>query len=461
MISTKNPATGEHLKDYPGESLERLFQRIEKAHDAHRIWSKTHFSERRELLLQMAQVLEDKAGELAPQVTREMGKPRKEAEAEIRKCAQVCRYYAEHGETILKPETVAESPELQRIVYQPLGVILAIMPWNYPYWQVFRFLAPALMAGNGAVLKHAENVTGCALEIAELVEAVGFPKSLFQPLVCEVEALEKVIENPLIQGVTLTGSERAGRAVAAQAGGALKKCVLELGGSDAAVILDDADLDRAAEICTESRLRNGGQSCIATKRFILSESRVEEFVAALKPHFEKRVPGDPTDSKTTLGPLARADLRENLHRQVTQSVEAGARLEMGGEIPKGEGFFYPATLLSGVTPGMPAFDEETFGPLGVVIAATDEEDAIRLANQTDYGLGSTVITQDLERGQWIAEEQLQAGSCFVNSGVQSNPKLPFGGIKNSGIGRELSRYGIREFVNVKSISVHSPGKNKT
>lgn len=453
MLSTKNPATENVIKEYPAESLETLFDRIEQSHIAHRTWAKTRISERAQLLVKLADILEKDASKLAPQMTEEMGKPLAEAQAEIEKCALVCRYYAEKAETFLAPETVSGDSGEAEILYQPLGVVLAIMPWNYPYWQVFRFLAPALMAGNGAVLKHAESVTGCALSIVDLVNRAGFPDTLFQALLTEVDNMEKVIEHPLVHGVTLTGSERAGRTVAAQAGAALKKTVLELGGSDAAVILDDADLERAAEICAESRLRNGGQSCIATKRFILSESRMEEFVAALKPHFESRVMGDPKDSDTTLGPMAREDLRETLHRQVTESVEAGARLELGGEIPDGPGFYYPATLLSGVKPGMPAFDEETFGPVGVVIGAADEEDAVRLANQSNYGLGSTVITPDLERGRKIAVEQLQAGSCFVNSGVQSDPKLPFGGIKNSGYGRELSRFGIHEFLNIKTIHV--------
>jgi succinate-semialdehyde dehydrogenase / glutarate-semialdehyde dehydrogenase len=331
--------------------------------------------------------------------------------------------------------------------------VLAIMPWNFPFWQTFRFAAPNLLAGNAGVLKHAENVTGCALATEDLLLRAGFPKGLFQVLRIETSQVEGVLDHSKVAAATLTGSTRAGRAVAAQAGARLKKTVLELGGSDPYLILEDADLEGAAHACAVGRLQNSGQSCIAAKRLIVVAPRYDAFVEVLRSRLAAFRMGDPKDPTTDLGPLARPDLRDTLHEQVTQSVAAGAKLLLGGALPDGPGAFYPPTLLGDVTPGMPAFDEETFGPVAALVRAADEEDAIRLANRTPYGLGAAVFTRDRARGEQIANERLEAGNCFVNAFVKSDPRLPFGGVKSSGYGRELALAGIREFVNVKTVYI--------
>jgi succinate-semialdehyde dehydrogenase / glutarate-semialdehyde dehydrogenase len=328
-----------------------------------------------------------------------------------------------------------------------------VMPWNFPLWQVYRFLAPALMAGNGGLLKHASNVTGSALAIDRLVVEAGFPDGLFRSLVLPSSRVEEVLEHPLVVAATLTGSDPAGRAVATKAGSLLKKTVLELGGSDPYVVLADADIDQAAATCANSRLINGGQSCIAAKRFIVEEPVVEEFTEKFAAGLAKAVMGDPHDPSTTLGPLARVDLRDELHSQVERSVESGARLAMGGEMPGDPGAFYPPTLLTGVTKGMAVYHEETFGPVAAVIAAQDLDDAVHIANDTDFGLGAAVFTTDLEKGEWVARDRIQAGAVFVNAFVASDPRLPFGGIKSSGYGRELSDLGMKEFLNAKTVVV--------
>ncbi|MBS1504790.1 MAG: aldehyde dehydrogenase family protein, partial [Bacteroidetes bacterium] len=327
------------------------------------------------------------------------------------------------------------------------------MPWNFPFWQVFRFLAPALAAGNCGVLKHASNVPGCALAIEEIVKQAGFPDNVFQPLMVGSAMIEKIIENPLIQAVTITGSSSAGKQVAQKAGSLVKKTVLELGGSDAYVILEDADLDKAAETCVNSRIINSGQSCIAAKRFIVVKSVQKEFTKLFLSKMKAKKLGDPLDVKTDIGPQARVDLRNLLHDQVKKSVKKGAKCLLGGEIPKGKNAFYPATILTNVKPGMPAYEEEMFGPVAAIILAKDEADAIRIANDSDFGLGAAVFTNDVQRGDRIAATQLQAGACFVNALVKSDPRLPFGGIKQSGYGRELGLFGIHEFVNIKTVFV--------
>jgi succinate-semialdehyde dehydrogenase/glutarate-semialdehyde dehydrogenase len=383
----------------------------------------------------------------------EMGKPLAQGRAEAEKCAWVCDFFAEQAEAFLAPRSIPTDASKSLVVFQPLGVVLAVMPWNFPFWQVFRFVAPALMAGNAGLLKHASNVSGCALAIEEILHAAGFPKELFRTLLVGSPRVAALIEAPQVKAVTLTGSTPAGRSVAAKAGERLKKTVLELGGSDPYLILEDADLEPAAETCVASRLINGGQSCIAAKRFIVVEpvrKRFEElFVARMR---ASRM-GDPLEEGVDLGPQARRNLRDELHAQVRRSVERGARLVLGGTLPAGKGAYYPPTVLADVGKGMPAYDEELFGPVAALIAARDEADAVRIANDSPFGLGAAVFTRDLARGQRIAAEALEAGSCFVNSFVKSDPRLPFGGIKESGYGRELASFGIQEFVNIKTVYV--------
>jgi succinate-semialdehyde dehydrogenase/glutarate-semialdehyde dehydrogenase len=400
-----------------------------------------------------AAVLRRGAGELATLMALEMGKPVRQGRAEIEKCAWVCEYYADHAARFLEPETVATDARRSFVTFQPLGVVLAVMPWNFPFWQVFRFAAPALMAGNAGLLKHASNVCGCALAIEDVFTKAAFPRGVFKTLLVGSGAVEGIVAHRHVRAVTLTGSAPAGRAVARSAGEHLKKTVLELGGSDAYVILEDADILEAAAICAAARLVNSGQSCIAAKRFIVPASRESEFTSAfLRKMVAARV-GDPFDEATDVGPLARPDLRDELHRQVVDSVRKGAVCLAGGAIPAGPGSFYPPTVLTGVRRGMRAYDEELFGPVAAVIAVKDEEEAIRAANDTSFGLGAAVFTKDLERGELIAATRIDAGSCFVNSLVKSDPRLPFGGIKESGYGRELSHFGIKEFVNVKTVYV--------
>ena len=453
MLKSTNPATGEPIRDYEAITDEAAAHLVDAAHEAFLGWRETGFDVRAAALRRAAELLRAEVGELGRLMSLEMGKPLKQAAAEVEKCALGCDYYAAHGADLLKSELVETDARKSFISYRPLGVVLAVMPWNFPFWQVFRFAAPNLMAGNAGVLKHAENVMGCALAIEDLLLRAGFPEGLFRALLVETPQVERVIGHPHVAAVTLTGSTRAGRAVGAQAGARLKKAVLELGGSDPYLILDDADMDLAVKTCAAGRLQNSGQSCIAAKRFIVVSSRKEAFEQGMLAAMRGYRVGDPLDEATDLGPQARIDLRDTLHEQVETSVAMGAKLLLGGEVPPGPGAFYPPTLLTDVTPGMPAFDEETFGPVAAVIEAKDEDDAVRLANLTPYGLGAAVFTQDLEKGERIANERLEAGSCFVNAFVKSDPRLPFGGVKLSGYGRELSEVGIKEFVNVKTVYI--------
>jgi succinate-semialdehyde dehydrogenase/glutarate-semialdehyde dehydrogenase len=405
------------------------------------------------LLNQLAEVLQNRKNELAILLTQEMGKPVKQGFNEIEKCATVCIYYAENAATFLRNQLIKTEAQKSFVTFQPVGVVLAIMPWNFPFWQVFRFLAPALAAGNCGVLKHASNVPGCALVIEEMVKQAGFPEHVFQTLLAGSDEVDAMIENPLIKAVTLTGSTQAGIKVAQKAGSVLKKTVLELGGSDAYIILEDADLELAATTCTDSRLINSGQSCIAAKRFIVVEPIAEQFTKLMLEKMKAKIMGDPLIDETDVGPLARVDLRDELHNQVQISIEAGAQCILGGKVPQGDNSFYPPTILTHVTKGMPAHDEELFGPVASIIIAKDEADAIRIANDSIFGLGGAVFTNDEERGEGIAATQLEAGSCFVNSMVKSDPRLPFGGIKQSGYGRELGMFGIHEFVNIKTVFI--------
>ena len=454
MPESIDPTTGETVATYEVDDDATVVAAIETAHQRHLEWRTTSFATRADHLHRVADALDERRDELAALMAAEMGKPVTGGRGEVDKCAWVCRWYADNAAGHLADEPLVSDHDESFIHYEPLGVVLAVMPWNFPLWQVFRFAAPALMAGNGGLLKHASNVTGCAIAIQELIEAGGVPEGLFRTLILESSRVDMVLEHPLVRAATLTGSGPAGSAVAAKAGELLKPTVLELGGSDPYVVLEDADLDLAAAICAKGRIMNGGQSCIAAKRFIVVDAVHDEFVAKVTAQLESFVVGDPSDEGTDMGPMARVDLRDELHDQVERTIAAGATLVLGGEVPDGPGAFYPVTLLPDVTQGMPGHDEETFGPIAVVVRAADEADAVEIANDTPFGLGAAVFTADLDRGRRIAAEQLDAGCCFVNAQVASDPRLPFGGIKESGYGRELSHLGIREFVNAKTVAVH-------
>ncbi len=448
-----NPANGQIIAEYPETAPEKVEAAILQAHEAHREWKRTSFSHRAALMRRAAALLRERSREYAELMTREMGKPVRGGVGEAEKCAWVCDYYAEHAQAFLADQEVATDAARSFTTFQPIGVVLAVMPWNFPFWQVFRFAAPALMAGNAGLLKHASNVPGCALAIEAVFREAGFPEGLFRALLIPGSRVEAVIEHPLVRGVTLTGSTPAGRAVARKAGERLKKTVLELGGSDPYLILADADLDAAAAACATARLINSGQSCIAAKRFVVVEAVREAFEARFVAAMAATKMGDPLEEDTVVGPQARTDLRDELHDQVVRSVAAGARCLLGGEIPPGHGAYYPPTVLTDVGPGMAAYEEELFGPVASVIPVRDEAEAIRVANDTVFGLGAAVFTRDVERGTRIAREELEAGACFVNAFVRSDPRLPFGGVKESGYGRELSSFGILEFVNIKTVWV--------
>lgn len=448
-----NPASGTPVSSYEEMQRGEVSKTIEKAHAAFLDWRRTSFSERVAPMKKAGQILRDKSKEYARLMAEEMGKPLKDGIGEAEKCAACCDFYAEHAEKFLAPEEVATDAKKSFVTFQPLGVVLAVMPWNFPFWQVIRFAAPGLMAGNAGVLKHASNVPGCALAIEQIFRDAGFPENLFRTLMIGSKEVNAVIEHPLVRAVTLTGSGPAGRSVAAKAGEMLKKTVLELGGSDAYVILDDADIEKAAEIATKGRLINSGQSCIAAKRFIVTEKTRVEFEKAFVKRMQTAKVGDPMVEGTQVGPLARRDLRDDLHKQVEASIRKGAKALCGGVVPKGEGAFYPPTVLTNVKKGMPAYDEELFGPVAAIITAESEKHAIEIANDSPFGLGGAVIGRDLARAEKIAAEEIEAGCVFVNDAVRSDPRLPFGGIKESGYGRELSQFGIREFVNVKTVFV--------
>jgi len=449
-LQSVNPATGEILETFDETSGQELERTLASAHAAFVEWRTAPFARRAQRLQEAARVLRARKAEYARAMTLEMGKPIVQAEAEVDKCVWVCEYYAEHGEALLAEQPRQTDASRSYVRFDPLGPVLAVMPWNFPFWQVFRFAAPALMAGNAAVLKHASNVPRCALAIEEVFTAAGFPRGLFATVLVGSSAVAALIADPRIVAVTLTGSDLAGSKVAEHAGRALKKTVLELGGSDPFIVLADADLAAAARTAADARLVNSGQSCIAAKRFIVVEPVADRFLERFLDELRSRRVGDPMARETQVGPLARADLRDALQRQVEESVKRGARLLLGGKIPPGKGAFYPPTLLAAVDKGVPAFDEETFGPVAAVVRAKDETDAVRLANDSAFGLGASLWTQDRARAERVAA-QIEAGAVFVNGLVKSDPRLPFGGIKRSGYGRELSEYGIREFVNVKSV----------
>ncbi len=446
-----NPATGETIATYDEMTPQQVDGVIDSVHAAWIDWRHVPFGERAQPMRKAAAILRDEAQDFAVLMAREMGKPVKDGAGEAKKCALACDYFAEHAARFLADESVETDARESVVAFRPLGVVLAVMPWNFPFWQVFRFAAPGLMAGNAAVLKHASNVPGCALAIEDIFRRAGFPENLFRTLMIGSRHVDAVIEHPRVAAVTLTGSGPAGRAVAAKAGAMLKKTVLELGGSDPYLVLDDADLDLAAQVCTKARLVNAGQSCIAGKRFLVVDAVRHAFEERFVARMRAAKMGDPLDPDTEVGPQARVDLRETLQRQVDASVASGARCLLGGQIPPGPGAWYPPTVLIGVRPGMAAFDEEVFGPVAAIVPVRDEDEAVALANAGEYGLGAGVITRDLARGKQLAADFVEAGSVFVNDAVRSDPRLPFGGIKNSGYGRELAVFGIREFVNIKTI----------
>ena len=451
-----DPATGKLIAEYDEMSRDEAELAVEAAHQAFLDWRKRSFAERAKPMRECARLLRARARQYGRLMAQEMGKPLTGAMAEVEKCADACEYFADNAEKLLSPEPVEMAGTKSFVTFQPIGVVLAVMPWNFPFWQVFRFLAPGLMAGNAGVLKHASNVPGCAIAIEELCRHSGFPENLFRTLMIGSRAVDRIIEHRCVRAVTLTGSDAAGRAVAAKAGAMLKKTVLELGGSDAYLILADADVEQAATIATKARLVNSGQSCIAGKRFIVVEPLREAFEAAFVAKMQAAKVGDPMDEVAEVGPMARHDLRDALHKQVQGSISRGARLLCGGEIPDNPGAYYPPTVLTDVRKTMPAYDEELFGPVAAVIVAKDDEDAVALANDSPFGLGAGIITADLARGETLAVEAIEAGSVFVNGAVASNVRLPFGGIKDSGYGRELSQYGIKEFVNIKTVVVAQP-----
>ncbi len=451
-LASIDPSTGDVLATYEPDDAATVEAALSRSRAAYARWHRTPLEARAAVLRAAADRLDAQRNDLAALATAEMGKRPVEARAEVEKCAWVLRHYADHAAVYLADRPVATEARRSFVSFRPIGAVLAVMPWNFPFWQVFRCVAPALAAGNVCVLKHASNVTGCARAIGAVFDAVA-PEGVFEVLTLPSSRLAPVIEDPRIAGVALTGSTPAGRAVAAAAGRALKKIVLELGGSDPYVVLADADLDRAVDVCLRARFQNCGQSCIAAKRFVVVDEIADAFVERLVARMCALRVGPPADPDTDLGPMARTDLRDALHDQVVRSVEAGATLRLGGEVPRGPGAFYPPTLLDGVRPGMPAHDEELFGPVAVVERAEGEAEALTLANATEFGLGAAVFSRELDRATRIARDELEAGACFVNDMVRSDPRLPFGGIRASGYGRELGAFGILEFVNIKTVVV--------
>jgi succinate-semialdehyde dehydrogenase/glutarate-semialdehyde dehydrogenase len=449
-MTSVNPATGEVVETFEELSEGGIREALADAERAAARWRNAPFAERGALMARAAALLRERRTDYGAVMAREMGKPLVEGEAEAEKCAWVCDYYAENAAAMLAPEPAATDAARSYVRFDPLGPVLAVMPWNFPFWQVFRFAAPALMAGNVGLLKHASNVPRCALDIEGVFREAGFPRGVFRTLLIGSGAVETVMASPVVRAATLTGSEKAGAALASSAGRMLKKTVLELGGSDPFVVLDDADVARVAPWAARARALNTGQSCIAAKRFIVMEAVAEAFVEAFRAELDALPLGDPMDRATRVGPMAREDLLGELDRQVRGSVAMGARLVTGGRRLPRPGYFYTPTLLDRVTPEMPAGREETFGPAAAVIRVGTEEEAVRVANASAYGLGASLWSGDPSRAERLVPE-IEAGCVFVNGMVKSDPRLPFGGVKLSGYGRELSSYGIKEFVNIKSV----------
>ena len=453
MLNSVNPANNKIIESYNEQTADQLRDIIFLCDNAYKDWKETSFSYRSRLMRNAAKILRENSEKYSALMTMEMGKPILQSRAEVEKCAWVCEYYASNAEQFLTDQFIETDASKSFVSYQPLGVILAVMPWNFPFWQVFRFAAPNLIAGNTGLLKHSSNVSGCALAIEEVFNLAGFPENVFRTLLVSSKNVKNVISDPRVMAVTLTGSVPAGKSVASLAGSLIKKTVMELGGSDPYIILEDADLEKAAASCVNSRLINAGQSCIAAKRFIIVDKVYREFEQLFLQFMSQKKMGNPFDENNHLGPQASIQLRDELHQQVLMSIEQGAELILGGKIPGIEGAYYPPTILKNVKPGMTAFDEELFGPVAALVPAKNENDAIELANKSIFGLGAAVFTKDIARGEKIAKERLNAGCCFVNDFVKSDPRLPFGGIKESGYGRELSPFGIKEFVNIKSVYI--------
>jgi succinate-semialdehyde dehydrogenase / glutarate-semialdehyde dehydrogenase len=451
-LESINPATGQRIRSYQEHSAPEASALCEAAHQAFLVWRGSRLVDRAATLHRAARVLRQNRDRLARLMVEEMGKPLVQAGAEVDKCIICCEYFADYGDAFVGRETSRTDAGRSYVLFQPLGVVLAVMPWNFPFWQVFRAAVPAVMAGNAVVLKHASNVSGCALACEEVFTKARFPEGLFRTALVGSARVGELIAHRRVRAVTLTGSTAAGAAVAAQAGALVKKTVLELGGSDPYLVLEDANLAEAAETCATSRLINSGQSCIAAKRFIVVERVRDAFETLFVRRLQERKMGDPLDPGTGVGPLARADLRDELHRQVERSIAQGARLLCGGTIPPGPGAFYPPTALTNVKKGMAVYEEETFGPVAAIIGVRDEREAIQVANDSSFGLGAAVFTRDIDRGERVAAE-LEAGAVFVNDYVRSDPRLPFGGVKLSGYGRELAAFGLREFTNIKSVWV--------
>jgi succinate-semialdehyde dehydrogenase/glutarate-semialdehyde dehydrogenase len=452
-LASVNPATGQTLARYEEMSGAAVGDAIRAAHEAFLAWRRVPLPERAQCLRSAAALLRAQAEPYGRLMAQEMGKPLRDGIAEAQKCALCCEFYADNAARLLAPEPVDTDARTSYVCFNPIGVVLAVMPWNFPFWQVIRCAAPALVAGNALLLKHASNVPGCALAVEQLFAEAGFPAGLMRTLLIGNAQVQAVVEHPLVRAASVTGSGPAGSAVAAAAGRLLKKTVLELGGSDPYLILADADLALAASVCTKGRLVNSGQSCIAAKRFIVVDAVREQFEQGFVRHMRAAKVGDPLDMATEVGPLARLDLREALQRQVERSLQGGARCLLGGRVPDGPGAYYPPTVLTDVHAGMPAYDEELFGPVAAVIPVEDEAQAIATANDSRFGLGAAVLTRNLARGEHIAAELIDSGCVFVNDAVRSDPRLPFGGVKDSGYGRELSGYGLKEFVNVKTVVV--------
>ncbi len=449
-IQSINPATEEVIETFEPSTQQQVDEALALARQAFLRWRETTFAERSTLLQRVASHLRAHKAELAHTATLEMGKPITEAEAEVEKCAWNCDFYADNAEKFLADEQIGSNATESYVSYQPLGVVLALMPWNFPYWQVFRFAAPALMAGNTAVLKHASNVSRVALDIERIFQESGLPQGAFKTVLVPGAETRRLIEDPRIAAVTLTGSDAAGVAVASTSGGVLKKNVLELGGSDAFIVLEDADLDAATQTAVRARFQNTGQSCIAAKRFIVVEAVAQAFERKFVEVAAKLRIGNPLDSQTQIGPMARPDLRDTLQQQVRDSIAMGALVLLGGKPRAGQGYYYEPTIITNVTPEMPIFREETFGPVAAVIRARNSEHAIELANDSDFGLGGNLWTRNLDLARRLAR-RIESGNVFINGMTASDPRLPFGGIKRSGYGRELSSFGIREFVNIQTV----------
>ncbi|MAI36223.1 NAD-dependent succinate-semialdehyde dehydrogenase [Alteromonas sp.] len=454
-IKTYNPTTGEQLDHYQLISAEDAEQAVTRSHEAYLNWKKTSFGARAEIFNNLADLMEERIDDLANLMTLEMGKVAEQGKQEVQLCAEICRYTAEHGASFLEDEARVYEGGKAIITYQPTGVILGIQPWNFPLYQVIRYSASNIMAGNTTVLKHAQNVFGMAQAIQQLYEDAGFPKNVYQSLMIDGSTASGLIKHKHVRGVTFTGSDSVGKQVAKEAAGESKKTVMELGSNDAFIVLADADIDNAVEMCIKGRVINNGETCVAAKRFVISDSVYDEFRDKFVAQCKKLTVGDPSKEGTDLGPMAREDLRDELHDQVKESVNAGATISLGGEVPDGAGYFYPVTVLENVSPGMPAYDDELFGPVASLIRARDDKQAMEIANDSRYGLGGGIFSTDTDNAIALAKNEFDTGMVNINGYSLAQPNLPFGGVKDSGYGREHGGYGIREFVNIKTIMVAS------